>query len=155
LTVEGQDIRAPIPADPEDPRFVDQLIEKWERGAAAGEQAVGALQAKIEAVEVSEDSSPWTYDLVVRNMGQGPVNFLTVFDTVAINGQAQLTQRVASLGTLPAGQSWTEKISKDLPLPISGLIGIAVTVVGFGPQGNALYASATKLHQFRRVEPPA
>jgi hypothetical protein len=141
LKVEGEVVQSPISADPNDPRFVDQLIKGWVQGQAAAIVAASSLKAAITGGSVDVTNGQWSYDLVLTNLTANAIVNVQAFETFAINGQLGQSRQVVSELILDSRQTKTMTIPHVSTLPGSGNIGVAVAVQGLTEDGVTAYTS--------------
>jgi hypothetical protein len=143
LLVEGRLVRSPVPADPEDPRFVGQLVDGWMQGASAANLAGTALDVSGLTLEAEEGSLEWSYTFYLKNNSLAEIKQVEVIDTYAINEVRSQTVRTAVADILTPGATMTVPIThkEEAALVKDSRIGLSFTVQGSAPGGMAVFCN--------------
>jgi hypothetical protein len=144
LKVVGELIQSPVQVDPQDPRYVDQLVQSWNQGVSAAEAAASSLQATIKSLSVGTDA--WEYTLMIENKSKILITNIRVFETYSFQGKVNPTSQVDQIPSLPVDDKDDRTITRHIvhkpKLSGPGTLYVAVSVQGRLPSGITAYASA-------------
>jgi hypothetical protein len=144
MTVVGELIEDPIPAEPGDLGVLEQLAEEWQRGIAEGLAEQASLTVEIRALNSARANTEWPYEVYLKNEGAAPLSFISVLENVSV-GNDFSARTAATLLSLPAGGEQTLQVRHPTLLPATAsAVGVMITVLGFGPAFNAIYVSKGK-----------
>jgi hypothetical protein len=143
LIVEGELIQSPIKVDPNDPRYVDQLVQSWNQGEGAAKAASDSLEAELKNLTAFANAISWSYEITITNKSKTTITNLLVLDTFSVGGKISPTLQREQLASLaPEEISDPIRVNHNSPLPASGRLYVAVSVQGRLPSGITAYASA-------------
>jgi hypothetical protein len=141
LNVEGRLVQSPVPADPDDPRFVGQLVQGWVQGAAAAELAATALQVVISEVNTVATKMEWSYKITVQNTSLVDIKGLEAIDTFAVSGVRYPTATWPVVAKLTPGESKELKITHTLNAALAkgNIVGLSLAVQGLAAGGMVVF----------------
>jgi hypothetical protein len=137
LAVEGQVVEAPIPADPNDPRFAAAAGGAMLQGVGAtlGQTAAVAVGVTVEATTIFE-AEDLEFSVGVTNPGPARLQEVRIYTQLApLAGSTVL----ATLPVLSPGAE--ESVDGSYPNLDAGTYTLAVSAVGTGPGSTPVAAS--------------
>jgi len=149
LVVTGRIALGPIPADPNDPRFVAAVIDQWMPGVSTAATGIDtwyntSLAATVESAETPKAGVLFHYQLQVSNTGNEPVTDIEVVDTVTIDGGSLKSTRSTLPRLDPDGHGAVPRTFIPPPDSGGGKLLVSVTVLGVGPVLPPVSATGSK-----------
>lgn len=152
LRVDGHIIMGPIPPDPSDPRFRQELSEQWAAGLNDGlgtiSQYGGVLEATVTAQRVPTNRFEVTVE--VRNAGPSRLTNVQAHADINFDQRGGLLARIGTADlSLDPGKAG--KLSQQFTIPPRRQRAvISVVVASFGPAFNVIYAMTSTELELRQ-----
>jgi hypothetical protein len=141
-TTPGQPPPVPAVTPPTGEAFLEELARAWAEGIASGATAASNLMVQLLDLNPQRNTT-FPYNIRVRNRGEVPLSFLSVIETVSIDGAQTGVRSVGTIFRLDPDERQTVVVDHPgnrLPNRPANL-SIAISVIAFDPTFKVLYGT--------------
>lgn len=151
IDLDGELVEGPIPADPNDPRFANALLDNWLGGISSAAGTIDAhYSSPIELSFVTLDPSPLTaggqfdYSVAIKNAGQTELKNINVQEILSIPNGIPIQTNVESIDAIAGAKTEIVAQTSSVPNAPGATLTIVVTVIAIGPDGSQVQATITE-----------